>query len=128
MNLDKEKLDIQPQTTDIQHNITFVEQNCLKNCCLSQGLPQKCLEKALETSYSMHHNTTHIVMSTVLGKDCHKYKSIMDDCTSECINMDSPQNNKEKQKQEPKSRSITGKIYFFLFFDFGPVIAATRWL
>ena len=55
-------------------------------CCASHGLPIDCLEQKLDSKSSSHHNSTHMVITTIISKECHNYKSILEECKDECIN------------------------------------------
>ena len=54
-------------------------------CCASHGLPIDCLEQKLDSKSSSHHNSTHMVITTIMSKECHDYKSILEECKNECI-------------------------------------------
>ena len=58
---------------------------CVLECCIDHGLPQKCLGEDLNSKTVAAHNTSHLVVETVITKDCHKYHGIMEDCKSECL-------------------------------------------
>ena len=56
------------------------------DCCKKHGLPLKCLEQKLEANTESDHNNTHMVITTIISKECHDYKSVLQDCKKECIN------------------------------------------
>lgn len=55
------------------------------DCCKKHGLPIKCLEQKLESNTETEHNNTHMVITTVISKECHDYKSVLQDCKKECM-------------------------------------------
>ena len=61
-------------------------ENCIMDCCKKHGLPLKCLEQKLEANTESDHNNTHMVITTIISKECHDYKSVLQDCKKECIN------------------------------------------
>ena len=59
---------------------------CVLSCCLEHGLPEKCLEEGADLQTDVtHHNTSHTVIKTVISKECHKFKSVMETCKDGCI-------------------------------------------
>ena len=60
-------------------------ETCLKGCCIRHGLPAKCLEETMDTQTDSHHNSSHVIVKMVISKECHDYKSVMEECKSECI-------------------------------------------
>ena len=65
--------------------LTVSLDQCIVECCFSHGLPKKCLSEKLETKTTSEHNTTHMVVTTVMSKECHKYQKILKECKSGCI-------------------------------------------
>ena len=55
-------------------------------CCKKHGLPIKCLEQKLEANTEAEHNNTHMVITTIISKECHDYKSVLHGCKKECMN------------------------------------------
>ena len=53
------------------------------DCCMTHGFPLRCFEE--QTKSETAHNASHVVVKTVITNDCHKYKSIMEDCKEECV-------------------------------------------
>ena len=68
----------------------FVSAECVLKCCMDHGLPQTCLGQDLNSKTVAAHNTSHLVVQTVITKDCHKYKGIMEDCKTECLRTETP--------------------------------------
>ena len=68
---------------------------------MNHGLPQKCLEEDFDSKTVASHNTSHMMVRTVISKECIKYKDLMEDCKSECL------------EDEPKGlrRLIIRKLY-----------------
>ena len=58
---------------------------CVKQCCIRQELPLKCLKEQLESRRDSDHNETHQVSSMILSGDCQEYQTILDNCKSECM-------------------------------------------
>ena len=54
-------------------------------CCMDHGLPHQCLGEDMNFDTVANQNTSHLVVKTVITKQCHKYKGIIDDCKSECL-------------------------------------------
>ena len=52
---------------------------------MKHNLPKECLKESLDTKKDSQHNSTHMVITTVLSKKCHDYNSILEDCKSECV-------------------------------------------
>ena len=52
---------------------------------MDHGLPQQCLGGDMNFDTIANQNTSHLVVKTVITKQCHKYKGIVDDCKSECL-------------------------------------------
>ena len=52
---------------------------------MKHNLPEKCLEESFDTKKDSNHNSTHMLITTVISKECHKYNSILEDCKSECV-------------------------------------------
>ena len=52
---------------------------------MDHGLPQQCLGEDMNVDNIVNKNTSHLVVKTVISKQCHKYKGIIDDCKSECL-------------------------------------------
>ena len=63
----------------------FVSDECIMKCCMDHGLPQQCLGEDLNFNTVANHNTSHLVVKTVISKQCHKYKGIMEDCKTDCL-------------------------------------------
>ena len=59
---------------------------CILKCCNDHGLPQQCLGEDLNNNTVSNHNASHLMVQTVISKQCHKYKGIMEDCKKECLN------------------------------------------
>ena len=63
----------------------IIVDTCLLNCCINHGLPQDCLEEETETKKISRYNGTHHIIRIVRSEKCLRYKSIMQDCKSSCI-------------------------------------------
>ena len=74
---------------------------CIIRCCIKHGLPLKCLEDGMNTMAEDKRNKSDVMMiKTVDGKECEKYRAIMDDCKSEC----------DDENKTPPQKSITPDI------------------
>ena len=54
-------------------------------CCVNHGLPIKCLLEKLDSKTESQRNQTHVLITTVLSKECHNQKDILKECKQECI-------------------------------------------
>ena len=54
-------------------------------CCVEHGLPIHCIQQNLDSKTSAHHNDTHVVVTSILSKECHDYKKILKECKAECV-------------------------------------------
>ena len=64
----------------------IVLETCIAKCCLQHGIPQKCLEEKHETIKVANLNTTHKEVQMVISNECLKYKNIVSQCKSDCLN------------------------------------------
>ena len=55
------------------------------DCCKEHGLPIKCLEQKLESNTESEHNNTHMVITTIISKECHDFKSVLHECKKQCM-------------------------------------------
>ena len=60
------------------------------DCCKQHGLPIKCLEQKLESKTESEHNNTHMVITTIVSKECHDSKSILQECKEQCMTNAAP--------------------------------------
>ena len=62
--------------------------NCIMDCCVKHGLPIHCVQQNLDSITSADHNNTHVVVTSILSKECHDYKKILKECKAECVTKD----------------------------------------
>ena len=62
--------------------------NCIMDCCVKHGLPIHCVQQNLDSITSADHNNTHVVVTSILSKECHDYKKILKECKAECVAKD----------------------------------------
>ena len=60
------------------------------DCCKQHGLPIKCLEQKLESNTESEHNDTHMVITTIISKECHDFKSVLHECKKQCMTNGAP--------------------------------------
>ena len=60
------------------------------DCCKQHGLPIKCLKQKLESNTESEHNNTHMVITTIISKECHDFKSVLHECKKECMTNGAP--------------------------------------
>ena len=84
----------------------FLSDECIMKCCMDHGLPQQCLGEDLNFNTVTNHNTSHLVVKTVISKQCHKYKGIMEDCKTDCL---------DKKTTQPPIKSSMQQYSFILF-------------
>ena len=77
------------------------------DCCVKHGLPIHCIEQNLESKTSAHHNNTHVVVTSILSKECHDYKKILKECKVECFGMVS-----KMKSESPISEKGSGSLLF----------------
>ena len=75
------------------------------DCCKEHGLPIKCLEQKLESKTESEHNNTHMVITTIISKECHDFKSILQECKKQCMTNEAP-NKKFIQNTNHEDRNL----------------------
>ena len=81
--------------------------NCVMECCKKHGLPIKCLEQKLEANTEAEHNNTHMVITTIISKECHDYKSVLQECKKECMNVPQAEITPNAQQEELEGKPNT---------------------
>ena len=75
------------------------------DCCKQHGLPIKCLEQKLESKTESEHNNTHMVITTIISKECHDFKSVLHECKKQCVTNGGP-NQKLIQNTNHEARNL----------------------
>ena len=66
-------------------NLYLNLEKCIIGCCIKHGMPKQCLKEMDQTKSVSNHNQTHKIIKNVQSKKCFQYKTIKNECNSNCI-------------------------------------------
>ena len=89
--------------------VSLYVEKCIMKCCITHGMPQKCLEEINKSQSVSNHNKTHKIVTIVHSKQCLQYKTIMKECKMNCIKSNLDGKEESDDASDPTGSIKTGR-------------------